>query len=76
MTANTFLENIRKNIPESDIDNSNLLKALFHKSDLPTVFLPNYGEFGSTIFKLIKLVHFYDAPEKIVCCQKGEEGYL
>ncbi len=66
-----FLEDI----PELDINNSGILKLMEEGSKHPTVFLPNYGEFGSTIHKLIKMVYFYDCPEKIICCKKGEEAY-
>ena len=62
-------------IPQSDIDQSLFLTFLYKGSDRPVVFMPNYGEFGNTIDKTIKMVHFFQAPQKIVCCQPGEEAY-
>lgn len=61
--------------PQSDIDKSVMLSAIYKQYDKPIVFLPNYGEFGGVIDKLIKIVHFSTASDKIVCCKKGEEAY-
>ena len=71
-----LLNDIQKHISESEIEKSSILKIIFTKFDRPVVFLPNYGEFGSTVVKLIKIVHFVNAPKKIVCCKKGEECYF
>jgi len=68
----------RKDIPcvvnENDIKSSTVLSSIFTPSDKTTVFLPNYGEFGPVIDKLVKIVHFHQSPKKIVCCKKGEEA--
>ena len=63
-------------ISKSEIIQCPILQLVERGSDKTTVFLPNYGEFGSTIHKLIKLVYFFDCPKKIVCCRKGEEAYF
>lgn len=63
-------------ISKNEIAQCPILKFMEQGSDKTTVFLPNYGEFGSTIHKLIKLVYFFDCPRKIVCCRKGEEAYF
>jgi len=63
-------------IPDAEIQNSKLLKIFYNSSEKPVVFLPYYGEFGPVIDKLVKLVHFYDAPYKIVCCKQGDEAYF
>jgi len=63
------------NISQSDIEASPILKTMYGGSDKTTVFLPNYGDFGPVIHKLIKLVHFFKCPKKIVCCRKGEEAF-
>lgn len=62
-------------IPEEDLKRSLILSTICDESDKPVVFMPNYGEFGPIIDKVIKLVHFFKAPEKIVCCQPGEESF-
>jgi len=68
----------RKDIPcivsEDDIKSSTVLSSIFTPSEKTTVFLPNYGEFGPVIDKLVKIVHFHKSPKKIVCCKKGEEA--
>jgi len=68
----------RKDIPcivnEDDIKSSTVLSSIFTPSDKTTVFLPNYGEFGPVIDKLVKIVHFHKSPKKIVCCKRGEEA--
>jgi len=68
----------RKDIPcivnEDDIKSSTVLSSIFTPSDKTTVFLPNYGEFGPIIDKLVKIVHFHQSPKKIVCCKRGEEA--
>lgn len=61
-------------ISQEDIEKSSVLKMIFKSSPVPTVFLPNYGEFGSTVHKLIRMVHFHKSPIKIVCCKRGEEA--
>lgn len=63
------------NITQSDIDNSHILKTMFDGSDKPTVFMPNFGDFGPVVHKLIKIVHFFECSKKIVCCKRGEESY-
>ncbi len=62
------------NIPEDALEKSLTLRTMSNRSIKPTIFLPNYGEFGSTVHKLIKMVHFHTSPEKIVCCKKGDEA--
>ena len=62
-------------IKKKDIKKSNILSTIFNPSKKTTVFLPNYGEFGCVIDKLVKIVHFHRSPEKIVCCKKGEEAF-
>jgi hypothetical protein len=63
------------NIAQSEINNSPILKTMFDGSDKPTVFMPNFGDFGPVIHKLIKIVHFFECPKKIICCKRGEEAY-
>ena len=48
------------------------LNQEYHK---PVVFLPNYGEFGSTALKYVRIVEHTKSPHKIVCCRPGEEAY-
>jgi len=40
------------------------------------VFLPHYGEWGWFILHYIRLVHYFEAAEKMVCCRKGQEVYF
>lgn len=61
-------------ISPDDIAASLILKTIHNGSDKNTVFLPNFGDFGPVIHKLIKIVHFFQAPKKIVCCKKGDEA--
>lgn len=63
-------------IAQEDIKKSVVLESIFEKSKKTTVFLPNYGEFGSTVHKLIRIVDFHNSPKKIVCCKRGEEVYF
>lgn len=63
------------NIKKSHIEKSPILKTMYEGSDKPTIFMPNYGDFGPVAHKLIKIIHFFKAPAKIVCCKKGEEAY-
>ena len=37
------------NIDRADIDKSLLLKIIYDESNKPTVFMPNYGDFGPVI---------------------------
>lgn len=37
------------------------------------LFLPFVGEFGHLIMSHVRLVHFHNAAEKIVCCHPGEQ---
>lgn len=37
------------------------------------LFLPMMGEFGHLVMSHIRIVHFHQASEKIVCCRRGEE---
>jgi len=60
-------------ITKADIKNNFTLRTIFSKPSKTIIFLPNYGEFGSTIYKLVRIVHFYNAFKKIVCCKRGEE---
>jgi len=62
-------------IPPEDILKSPFLSLMYKGSDKPTIFMPNYGEFGQIIDKVIKVVHFFEAPTKIICCKPGEEAY-
>jgi len=61
-------------ISKKDIEKSSVLDTMFKESNKTTVFLPNYGEFGSLVHKLIRLVHYHKANKKIVCCKRGEES--
>ena len=70
------MDNLKKlNINKLDIEKSLILKTMYGGSDKTTVFLPNYGDFGPVIHKLIKLVHFFECPKKIICCEKGQESF-
>lgn len=40
------------------------------------VILPFYGEFGWFLTSHVRLVHYLDVSDKIVCCRKGEEIYF
>lgn len=64
---------LAQNIPIEHIKNSIMLNTIFSEHN-EVVFLPNFGEFGSTINKGIKTIHFVRAKKKIVCCKKGEEA--
>jgi len=44
-------------------------------SDRPTVFMPWYGEFGVMLMYWVRYVHHFSAPDKVVCCRRGEEAY-
>lgn len=46
------------------------------KSERKVVFLPFYGEFGFYIMSHIRWVHHSSAPEKIVCCVRGDECFF
>lgn len=52
---------------------ANFYQRLDYDSDKPALFLPFVGEFGHLIMSHIRIVHFHQAKEKIVCCRKGEE---
>jgi len=66
---------IRLAVSPEHIEKSPFMSLMYNGSDKPTVFMPNYGEFGQIIDKVIKVVHFFEAPEKIICCKPGEEAY-
>lgn len=65
---------IPSEIPKEDIDKSPILSCMLEPESNPVVFLPNHGEFGATIDKLIKIVSYKQSPHKVVCCKKGEES--
>lgn len=71
---NVIIRYLKTIISQKDINKSSVLQTIFDESKKPTIFLPNYGEFGSTVHKLIRIVYFYNSPKKIVCCKKGEES--
>lgn len=60
---------------KEQIASSPFLSIMYKKYNKPVVFLPNYGEFGPVMGKIISIVHFCNAPKKIVCCKPGEEAY-
>jgi len=37
------------------------------------IFLPWWGEFGHQIMHNVRMVHFHEASEKIVCCRGGDK---
>lgn len=73
---NPITDNNLPDIPESDIKKSPILSIIYGDHPKPIVFLPNYGEFGPTIDKLIKIVHFTKSPYKIVCCRHSEAEFF
>jgi len=44
--------------------------------DKPVIVLPYYGEFGFFMFYYVRWVNLIEAPQKIVCCNKGEEIFF
>lgn len=44
--------------------------------DKPVIILPFYGEFGFFVPWYVRWVNAIEAPQKIVCCERGEEIYL
>tara|TARA_Y100000310_G_scaffold316360_1_gene367987 strand:- start:589 stop:1509 length:921 start_codon:yes stop_codon:yes gene_type:complete len=70
------MNSCRPAIAQDIINQCPLLNCIYTPQKKTTVFLPNYGEFGPTIDKLIKIVHFCQAPKKIICCKKGEEAFF
>lgn len=69
-------DNNLPDIPQEDINKSPILTIIYGDHPKPVVFLPNYGEFGPTIDKLIKIVHFTKAPYKIVSCKYHERAFF
>lgn len=46
------------------------------RSDKPVVILPFYGEFGWFLLSYVRMVHYFEASQKIVCCHRGDESYF
>jgi ADP-heptose:LPS heptosyltransferase len=67
---------IKTDFTQKEIEQSGCLEIIFQKHDKPLLFLPNYGEFGPTVHKLMKVVNFCKCSKKVVCCKKGEESYF
>jgi len=65
----------KPDIPREVIQQSRLLRTIYAGSDKPTLFTPNYGEFGPVPDKIIPLVHYFDSPHKAVCCKRGDEVF-
>jgi len=42
----------------------------------PVIILPDYGEFGWFIMRYVRWANLIEAPQKIICCRKGEELYF
>jgi len=61
-------------IPKDDIDKSPILSCILEPPCDNVIFLPNHGEFGATIDKVIKVVSYKQSLHKIVCCKEGEES--
>lgn len=77
-TIEFYLNNdvyVSDHIKEESIKKSFMLSEIYKKRTKPIVLLPNYGEFGCVPVYLMKMFEHIKAPEKIVCCKKGEEVY-
>jgi len=49
-----------------------MLDRLTAGADKPCVFMPFLGEFGHLVMSHIRLVHFHQSKEKVVCCRPHE----
>ena len=51
-----------------------VLEQIKKGSSTPCIFAPFMGEFGFYINTYLRFVHYFNCPEKIVCCRRGEES--
>jgi hypothetical protein len=57
----------------TQIEIGSMLTRLAVGAGRPCLFLPFVGEFGHEVMTHIRLVHFHQASEKVVCCRPGHE---